>query len=464
MNWKFWQRKNKSETEVRSGWGDFNGSPLQNTLGLTNQSNKHKITNNLKGARGASRHAASVNPYAARAIQLSRINTLGSGLRLSLRHHVDFQTVTLEDLKAIENLFWEAGKSITVDGRHTFKSLLELIERTELVDGECFIRLYKTDEGIKCQVLESDQVDETINRELPGGSFIANGIEMNQFGKVTGYHVRTSLDDYYIPNGKTVFIPAEEIIHVFRQESASAVRGFPYFNSSLSKLQWVDQFQDAHLLASKKAAVTDSWLEAADMGFGDVPQVPFELGSTPVIPAGLNLKFTESPFPSAEHATVIKSSLRGAAAGMNLSYNKLAGDFESVSYSSLREDKLLEKAHYKRRREFIIEKFCTVFFNKWAAFEQELGNIPAYVELSELDDAAVWSGDGWEWVDPLKDAQAIQLQLQLGLVTPSEALQELGKDFRDHLSQLKQDKALMEEFGITIGQLAESIKPDNTAE
>jgi capsid protein len=65
-----------------------------------------------------------------------------------------------------------------------------------------------------------------------------------------------------------------------------------------------------------------------------------------------------------------------------------------------------------------------------------------------------WQWDGFASIDPLKDTQASQLRLAIGLTTQSEEQAAEGKNWRDSLRQRfverKEEMDLEAEFGFSL--------------
>jgi capsid protein len=63
-----------------------------------------------------------------------------------------------------------------------------------------------------------------------------------------------------------------------------------------------------------------------------------------------------------------------------------------------------------------------------------------------------WFGRTWQWVDPLKDANAKALMLEKGWTSNSEIVNELGKDLTDIYEQLGKEKTLQEKYGLNFNK------------
>lgn len=62
----------------------------------------------------------------------------------------------------------------------------------------------------------------------------------------------------------------------------------------------------------------------------------------------------------------------------------------------------------------------------------------------------VWQPRGWSWVDPLKDQKANAEGVALGVTTRSDIAASQGKDLEEIFQQLQREKALAEQYGLTL--------------
>ena len=65
-----------------------------------------------------------------------------------------------------------------------------------------------------------------------------------------------------------------------------------------------------------------------------------------------------------------------------------------------------------------------------------------------------WIGPGKGHIDPLKEAKADQLEMQMGTLTLEQACAERGQDWEETLEQIAREQKRMAELGIAFGQLA----------
>ena len=81
-----------------------------------------------------------------------------------------------------------------------------------------------------------------------------------------------------------------------------------------------------------------------------------------------------------------------------------------------------------------------------------------FYEKKEYWTGASWIAPGWEWVDPLKEAQAAEVGLKNGIVTYSDLYASEGKDWEESLEQRKREQDKIKELG-----LEDVINNDNKA-
>lgn len=76
--------------------------------------------------------------------------------------------------------------------------------------------------------------------------------------------------------------------------------------------------------------------------------------------------------------------------------------------------------------------------------------LPA-TKLEKFRDGLGFRGRGWDWVDPLKDAQAAKLMREEGITTRSQIVASKGGDFEDNLIELAREEELIKQHGVKLG-------------
>jgi len=60
---------------------------------------------------------------------------------------------------------------------------------------------------------------------------------------------------------------------------------------------------------------------------------------------------------------------------------------------------------------------------------------------------------GRGWIDPVKEAQAAQLRMEIGISTLEDECAEQGKDWEEVLEQRAREKGKLEELGLDVADL-----------
>jgi len=259
----------------------------------------------------------------------------------------------------------------------------------------------------------------------------------------------------------TVRVPASEIIHLFRPLRPGQIRGEPWLARALVKLNELDQYDDAELVRKKTAAMFAGFItrlapEDTLMGEGladanGVSLAGLEPGTMQLLEPGEDVKFSQPADVGASYAEFLRMQFRAVAAAMGITYEMLTGDLTQVNYSSIRAG-LLE---FRRRCEaiqhgVIVHQLCRPIWRAWmeqAALEGAL-DLPGFVERKREYLAAKWIPQGWQWVDPKKEFDAMLTAIRAGLLSRSEAISAFGYDAEDIDREIAADNQRADELGL----------------
>lgn len=168
------------------------------------------------------------SPYGARITEAWVSNLFGSGYQVRSQHPDETIRRRLGD-----RFEWLILPHLAVLGRALVR------------DGEALARVLFVGPGeLRLQPLAADQLDASINRDLPGGGRIAAGVEFDAEDQITAYWLLREP-----PGGVSwapaVRVPAAEVLHVFDQLFPGQVRGLSWLAPVLLKLRDRDESSDA---------------------------------------------------------------------------------------------------------------------------------------------------------------------------------------------------------------------------
>jgi len=98
----------------------------------------------------------------------------------------------------------------------------------------------------------------------------------------------------------------------------------------------------------------------------------------------------------------------------------------------------------------IVHQLCRPIWRAWmdqAVLEGTL-NLPGYRQSHRQYQAAKWIPQGWKWVDPQKEYNAMKLAIRAGLMSRSEAISGNGYDAEDVDREIAADNARADDLGL----------------
>lgn len=405
-----------------------------------------------------SRDAVRNSGWAASALESWVANVIGpKGMRMTSQHPDEKvrKEITKKWLHWSKQCDSEYQVDVPGSGLVDFGSLQQLVAREVWEAGECFIRIHvrpKTERlavPIQLQLLESEQLPMmrmTTTGNIPSGNTIRSGIEYNADGRRVAYHF------YRQHPGETMFfnsegltterVQAKFIVPVYEMLRGGQMRGLPRLAPVLAKLNEIEKLTDAELVRKATCSMISGIIKKPSSGSpfaadGQMQPSNLDTAVTNIQPGtwlellpGEDASFAIPPqdgsFPEA-----LISFLKGFCAGAGVPYHQVTGDLRETSYSSIRaglvEFRLRAEAY---QRSVMEQRMLQPIFEAFLKFGMISGafTFPDYDKDSSDYEAVHWQPAGWPWVDPLKDIQATQLEIQCGLNTRTAAAAERGMD------------------------------------
>jgi lambda family phage portal protein len=408
--------------------------------------------------RSRARYFYANNPWAKSGVDAWVTALIGSGITPASKHP-DQAART-----AIGQTFARMASRADADGLTDFGGLQAAAVRAEVVDGESFLHFRNTTDGPQLQLIPAEQVDAAHTVELSDGRRIVAGIEFDATGRRTAYHISpTRPTDTFTNYAPPVRVPAEDVIHLFRPLGPGQVRGISWLTPVLLRLSELDQLEDALLVGAKVAAMHAGFLidqngSAQNPYDGDqkgsVLDSGLEPGTLKYLPPGMDIKFS-TPQQAQQSIEFAQLELRAVAAGLNLPEYLLTGDLRNANYSSLRAAlvtfrQVVEALQYHT----IIPQFCRPYYERAVAHAVLAGVIeaPDFEKAPSDYLEAEWYPPAQPWVDPQKDAEALQTLIGAGLMSRRQAVAERGYSVEELDEEIAADQARERLLGLSFGQ------------
>lgn len=425
----------------------------------------------LDTLRQRSRDLVRNNPYAVNAVETWVSNVIGTGIKAHAKAEDRAFRETLQRLWSR----WQMNAD--AQGRSHFQGLQAHIFRHVVESGECLVRFLvdKRDASadlndpsalpivpLRLQLLETEHLDDSQDRELPNGHRIQGGIELNRENQRVAYYLYQSHPN---ENGftdrshlTTLRVPASQILHIYRMDHPGQLRGIPWLAPVLLKLYELDQYDDAELMRKKVAAIFAGFVTRPDPEsqlFGEgaadrqgVSLAGLEPGTLQFLDPGEDIKFSEPSDVGGNYLDFMRQQLRAIAAGVGITYEQLNGDLTQVNYSSVRAGLIEFRRRCMRlQHDLMVFQCCQPVWERWlsVAFQTNLLQRP---KNPRDFDCVQWIPQGFEWVDPLKAFQAEQVAVRNGFKSRADVISELGYEVETVDAQSHRDHERAESFGL----------------
>ncbi|MFN9970786.1 MAG: hypothetical protein ACK58T_12915, partial [Phycisphaerae bacterium] len=84
--------------------------------------------------------------------------------------------------------------------------------------------------------------------------------------------------------------------------------------------------------------------------------------------------------------------------------------------------------------------------------------------FAKFSDASTFLGRRWQWVDPLKDAEAEKALLAAGLTSRGRIAAKTGQDFDEILAELADEQAKIAAAGVVLGDQPVQVEVEDSPE
>lgn len=330
-------------------------------------------------------------------------------------------------------------------------------------DGEAFAVLTTnplTRGPVKLDVrlVEADQVTTPL---LPTMDPLAvDGIRFDRFGNPVEYHLLKSHpgDLVTVRPWEYDTIPARNVLHWFRPDRPGQARGVPELTAALPLGAQMRRYTLAVISAAEFAAsisgIMKSTLppdENGPVAVDAMDEIPTSRNNLLTLPAGWDASQFKAEQPTGTYKEFKGEILNEMGRCLNAPFNIIAGNSSGYNYSSGRLDhQLYHRSLWierERMRSRVLDKLFMSWLDEFFLIPEAEGGAPQGlppVDSWEWD----WHWDGFTSIDPMKDANAAEVRLTLGLSTLAEEAASEGKDWEEQLEQQARELARRAELGI----------------
>lgn len=375
----------------------------------------------------------------------------------------------------------------------SFGALARLAYLTYVRDGEMVAEVRDLQRGLSnpttIMLFDPERISHPQDRALVEGPNLRNGVALDDNGAPVGYWVRKGHpnDPHQGFDGQTwEFIPARgptgraKIIHVFNPRQVEQNRGISRLAEIMVPAKMLDRVDRAEVNAALKSAIFSIFikspgstedLESALAPAGDVggpdPWVAEYIGyreKAPVMVDGAQVTHLlpeedvvtpNASHPNSNYPEFAKTVLQKVAASLGVSYPQMSQNWADINYSSARA--LLNELwrSFKEDRHYFTQAFCTPVYAAWLEWEVANGDVKVpggpvgFYKNKTAICMAEWIGPGRGSVDPLKEANANNLDTAAGRKSAVECILEDGRDPIDVMADEQWFNAEREKRGLS---------------
>lgn len=400
------------------------------------------IVPDLSRLNARARQMVRDDPWAKSIVRAFRRNVIGTGITPSI------------DDKAYRDDWrrWSGTpEAMDMERRRTFLMVQQWAMDEVATVGEAFVVRWITGHGanrrLTLQCFEFEQLDTYKIGEHTTGNEVRHGIEVDANGAAVAYHFYK-----HHPNDirglarpapltlDSMRIPASMVCHIYDPERVRQTHGISRMAPVLRKLRDLSEYDASQLRVARAEASIGLLIRGGD----DEEELKLD---------GLNVAYLAqdeevTPFtptrPGNTYDPFVKAQLKAIAAGVGLSYDQIARDFDGGSFSSKRQGSIEDRREFAPLQQMFITQLCEPvmadFVFVWAM--QHAAQSGDYFLRAEPE-AVEWQGQGWEWVDPEQQGKGVERMMRLGLTNRTIEANLLGR---------------------TVGKLDEQIATDGTRE
>jgi lambda family phage portal protein len=436
-----------------------------------------ELKGDLARLRDRSRALVRDAAYAKRAKVIIINNVVGSGIGLQGQVMNARGGLNRRVNDAIEAAFdsWSYAARCHTGGVLCFPDIERLAMGQIFEAGEILIRKHYRAFGdskipFALEIIESERLPvNALPLPIDPTSQVRMGVEVDGFQRPVAYWIRKTYPSEYFSNGAQIEqyerVPAEQIFHLKLTDRWPQTRGEPWLHTMAKKLNDMDAYSDAEIVAARGAANFMLFIETPepDSPIANEPTTSGDSPSTPTLQPGTSVRlapgekptFANPTRPNAAMDPFMRMMVREAAAGIGVSYESLSRDYSQSNYSSSRLALLDDRDLWKCLQRWFIRSFREPLHAEWLRQAVYAGAIPEislerYLAAPEKMQAARFKPRGWSWVDPTKEVEAYKQAVGAGFMTVGDviALTGDGRDLEDVLADRRRELDLMAEYGL----------------
>lgn len=444
------------------------------------------LLQDLPRLRERSRDLIRNNGVAAGAVNTEVTNVVGSGIKpqssLNAKHlGIDRdRAIELQDQMETAWARWKISADST--NRLDFDDMQAMIQRQILENGEIIIQPLMVENrrpySLCLELIEADRMDTPPGKSVTDKN-IRMGVELGARSQPVAYWLKkTHPGDYTVGVNRTEdwkrvsawnSMGRKNVFHLFHQQRPGQSRGVPWFTPALDIFKNRAEYLETEMVAARVAACFAVLVTSQNPhnmgvlnqnGATDSEGKPVEYlepGMIKYLANGDSVTGFNPNRPGAAFEPFMMLAMRELGVALDMPYELIAKDFSQTNYSSARAALLEARKFFTYRQLWLSRSICQpvyemVMEEAWLRGEID---VPDFMDRKREYCRVKWIPNGWQWVDPVKEANGNKISLENNMNTLSNILAQRGDDFDETMEQrareLKTIQELETEYGISFG-------------
>jgi len=354
----------------------------------------------------------------------------------------------------------------------TWGEFTRVLSNEKLIAGESFVvsSIDSKSKNIQFQIFETEQLDDSVEyQKSEAGGYYARGILYDTLNKPVQYSFRSvypGTRGYSSAFGEnSQKFPAKNVCHYYDRERPTQFRGISKLATLIQSLFLINDIDIAELEVKRLESRWGVYLkgegdaEALIDGLEDTDangnntntsDYEFDVASGAVNSGNFDVQTIDPRRPGSSYIEFTRNITKRCAAAFAVPYSAASGDTSQSNYSSERAASMHCKPVWDADRKSFAKCVATFVFEKWLQVESlkptskiRLGNRTA----GDIAQMVTWQFDGYEWVDPKAEGQALMDKLTMGVLTYSDACMAVGSDPDIQRKQIAKDIDEFESLG-----------------
>jgi lambda family phage portal protein len=362
-----------------------------------------------------------------------------------------------EFAQELSRFFEKLSMAPDTTGTLTRGQVEQMVCRSWLRDGECFGKYiegnvanfkHNTPIPFSVELLEADFLP--FNRS--DKTNIIQGIEKNAWGQPLAFHFLKSHPGGSIGySSETIRIPADKVQHIKLSKRIGQGRGMSILHAVITRLEDLKDYEESERVAARISAVLAAYIKKSpDGGYGG--QKPDGERMFPMQPGavfdnlmpGEEVGTIQSNRPSALLQPFRDSMLRAVSSGTRGTFSTISGQFDG-NYSSQRQEMVEGYAGYEFLQNTFIAQWSRPFYRRAISIGIASGmiNVPPDIDQDTIYNA-VYLTPVMPWIDPNKESQAHERNIQMGIETEAAVIRSRSKNpaevKKQRIQEIKENK------------------------